>query len=492
MEMTVYDFFDKVYRGDLGEIDMYNYISKTTDNYNVQKLKVLKKDIEYCLFCEREEIEAEITPDNIADALKELQKKYNEIPDYIYKTISIPLEKDKNGKLITEQKKIINTEKLLYPYEFFSIYRLIGLIDKLIELYDIPTNNETTEQNAGKTSTAETTPVTEPPNALKKPFSTQKNIILKDMAFFTEKIEKEKKIENIYLELEMIFPFFIAECGYDEYQEYNDKSITVLYTEYLSRFISEMKQHILKQVSEYTPIKLISFIQSQRMYFDQHLPEKRKQQLYHSHFLVNLADGDESKLEKIYKLIEHEKDELIEAYEKYSEAYFLLHDEMEKIFNTLEQNACKDSASVTVIDYNDSNENNETTQKLIDKVFASKGKPKKEIENVKPVSELKELFEYPEKYPKVMELFVGKYIDKDTHHYIRTRAGHKREIVHLILLLHLKGYYEKQRRPTNKEIQQIAQNTFGVTIKNDTIKHNNEFDPRLFSDIKILSAAYCL
>jgi len=141
MEMTVYEFFDNVWGGELGEIDINNYISKTTDNYDVRKLRLLKKDIEYCFSCAQEEIDAEYTQQDVENALNELQKKYNEIPDYVYITTPVPVvpfNKDNAGKVIFKEKKIINKEQLLYPYEFFNVRRLIGLIDRLIELYDIP------------------------------------------------------------------------------------------------------------------------------------------------------------------------------------------------------------------------------------------------------------------------------------------------------------------------------------------------------------------
>lgn len=141
MEMTVYEFFDNVWGGELGEIDINNYISKITDNYNVRKLRLLKNDIEYCFSCAKDEIDEEYTQQDVENALNELQKKYNEIPDYVYITIPLPVvpfNKDNAGKVIFKEKKIINKEQLLYPYEFFNVRRLIGLIDRLIELYDIP------------------------------------------------------------------------------------------------------------------------------------------------------------------------------------------------------------------------------------------------------------------------------------------------------------------------------------------------------------------
>jgi len=125
----------------------------------------------------------------------------------------------------------------------------------------------------------------------------------------------------------------------------------------------------------------------------------------------------------------------------------------------------------------------ETTPAIKTKVKKVKSEPP---ENLKLI----DLFEDVNKYHRVMETLTGKYIDKDTQLYTKTRTGHKKEIVQLILSLHVKGYYKKNKKPTSQEIELIAQNTLGVTISPATIKHNTEIDKRLFAEI--VPAAYNL
>jgi len=108
---------------------------------------------------------------------------------------------------------------------------------------------------------------------------------------------------------------------------------------------------------------------------------------------------------------------------------------------------------------------------------------KKQQDDPKPLIDLIDLFEDVNRYHRVMAMLAGKYIDKDTHLYIRKHAGHKKEIVQLILCLHVKGYFKNNKRPTQNEIKQIAQKTFGVTIGPDTIKQNTEFRHAAFKDL---------
>jgi hypothetical protein len=92
-----------------------------------------------------------------------------------------------------------------------------------------------------------------------------------------------------------------------------------------------------------------------------------------------------------------------------------------------------------------------------------------------PANKLIDLFDDVNNYERVIKILAGTYIHEGSHLYIIKRVGYKREIVQLILCLHSQGYYKANRRPTNKEIQRIAQNTFGVTISKDTVKQNTVF-----------------
>ncbi|MEI8202422.1 MAG: hypothetical protein WCH34_05385 [Bacteroidota bacterium] len=130
-EINVTDFFNDIREASITEIEIHNTIEKITDNFKVEKLKLLLKDFEFFLFVEKEEKEAEYTWDHIQSILDEYHLKEKEIP---YKYLP-EFKKDENGKtiIIKDSNKIIDTEKLLFPYEFFSCYQFEIKLKKLIK-----------------------------------------------------------------------------------------------------------------------------------------------------------------------------------------------------------------------------------------------------------------------------------------------------------------------------------------------------------------------
>lgn len=118
-ENKVYDFFDSVRSGELGILDIENYIESITDGFNLIKLKLLLKDVEYCLFVGKEEKEAEFSKEDILRAIDELSKQKKDIP-----YITFPDIKNEAGEIISEASKILDLERLLFPYEFYPVYEL--------------------------------------------------------------------------------------------------------------------------------------------------------------------------------------------------------------------------------------------------------------------------------------------------------------------------------------------------------------------------------
>jgi len=139
--MTSYEFFDLVLSGELGELDIQTYIEKTTNNYDLTKLELLLKDIQYCLFCEKEEKISQYSSSEIFEAIDELKGRNKEIP---YKVI--PPFTTKEGKVITDGSKSIDLEKLLYPYYFFGIYQLIAKINFYIKNANLPIKHSDTKK----------------------------------------------------------------------------------------------------------------------------------------------------------------------------------------------------------------------------------------------------------------------------------------------------------------------------------------------------------
>jgi hypothetical protein len=144
-ETNTYDFFDLVLSGEYGNLDIDNYIQKKTDNYNIDKLKLFLYDIEYCLFVEKDELVASFTQKDIKIAKLEFTKNNLEIP-----VTKRNEAKNKEGKVIFKACEFLDLEKLLFPYEFFCIYQLIGKLNKYINDALIITTTQQTETKPGQ------------------------------------------------------------------------------------------------------------------------------------------------------------------------------------------------------------------------------------------------------------------------------------------------------------------------------------------------------
>ncbi len=128
MNPSTFEFFDLVLNGELGELDIDNYIETLTSGFNADKLNLLLKDIEYCLFCAREEKEGEFTKVDIENAIKERKERNLEIPYTL-----VPLIKWESAELDLQDVKCLDLENLLFPYDFFPIYLLIKKVKHIIQ-----------------------------------------------------------------------------------------------------------------------------------------------------------------------------------------------------------------------------------------------------------------------------------------------------------------------------------------------------------------------
>lgn len=153
-EPTVQDFFEKVKEGNLTQLEIYNQVQKFTDNFDLTKLEILFQDFEFFLFVEKEERLGEFSKEEITKALSELEKKKKPIP-FIeipkLPTIGIKHKKDKTDK-------IIDVEKLLYPYDFFTCYQFSKFLTSEIknrrakETIPTPKTNQKPTNNSVKTA----------------------------------------------------------------------------------------------------------------------------------------------------------------------------------------------------------------------------------------------------------------------------------------------------------------------------------------------------
>lgn len=138
--LNCYEICDYVRENDIGETDMLKIIKKYTENYDIDLLKRLHHDIGFYLFQEKEEYETNFTPEDFFNAIDEREKNGQKIP-YIYPT---PYEKltekgkahrDKMKAQGHEPKPYVDMEALLFPYEFYDVYRFKKLVvEKIKEL----------------------------------------------------------------------------------------------------------------------------------------------------------------------------------------------------------------------------------------------------------------------------------------------------------------------------------------------------------------------
>ena len=111
----MYDFFDEVIEGEISDIEIYNYIEKTTNNFDEVKTKLILKDLDFYLMASKMELENDY---NLNDLVGK-EKKYKSIKE-------VPFTYGKNlttGEL-DKTIKHYDYEKLFYPHHFFNLYRL--------------------------------------------------------------------------------------------------------------------------------------------------------------------------------------------------------------------------------------------------------------------------------------------------------------------------------------------------------------------------------
>ncbi|WP_146105013.1 hypothetical protein [Nonlabens tegetincola] len=142
----LYNILDDVRRKDHSYLELYSIIKKETELDPVA-LQYLYKDIEIYAFSEKEMHEATFFPDEVDAALKKLRDKGKSTEDLIkegYLKESLLIDKDEQ-----KQKKptyIIDYEKLLFPFEFYSIYDMLRIIKKELDKHQGTTNSDATSK----------------------------------------------------------------------------------------------------------------------------------------------------------------------------------------------------------------------------------------------------------------------------------------------------------------------------------------------------------
>ncbi len=132
----LYNILDEVRRKDHTKLELYTIIKKETELDPIA-LQYLYKDIEIYAFSEKDDYECNYSFEQVEEALESLRKRGHSEEDlirlgYIKKIPSLGVLGDKKGELIT----YIDKEKLLFPFEFYSIYEMQGIIKSELAKHD--------------------------------------------------------------------------------------------------------------------------------------------------------------------------------------------------------------------------------------------------------------------------------------------------------------------------------------------------------------------
>ncbi len=125
--INVQEFFERITDGNITQIEIVNTVEKLTDNFHVGKLKVLEDDFGLHFMMARDEYESQFTEQDIVEAIDELQKAGKPIP-----YIKFPELKTKKG-IEKLPENVVDKEKLLYPYDFFTAYQFRNFLKAQIK-----------------------------------------------------------------------------------------------------------------------------------------------------------------------------------------------------------------------------------------------------------------------------------------------------------------------------------------------------------------------
>lgn len=137
-ETDLYTELDKL-RISGTETDIVTITKRFSNNYDIDLLESLLKDIDLYLFIERDIKESEFTNTDVDFAISELSKNGLQTPYKKRKSFDELTERQRQNrermelKNITLPKQTIDLEKLLFPFEFYCIYQLKNKIEIAIK-----------------------------------------------------------------------------------------------------------------------------------------------------------------------------------------------------------------------------------------------------------------------------------------------------------------------------------------------------------------------
>lgn len=141
-ENEIYKLLDDVRAKEYTGLQLFKILKEQT-NLDHSALKHFKNDVEIYLFSEKDAYEANFSWEQKEEALKEKRDQGNTTEDlvrlgYLRETIKLPNQRKEGDK----PSYYINTESLLFPWEFYSIYELMRIINSEIAKHEKQPTNE--------------------------------------------------------------------------------------------------------------------------------------------------------------------------------------------------------------------------------------------------------------------------------------------------------------------------------------------------------------
>jgi hypothetical protein len=144
----IYKLLDDVRAKDHTELQLFNIIKEQT-NLEPTSLKYFFKDIELYVSIEKDDYASNFSDTEVDQAIQRLKENGNSEDDlirlgYITKHKSLGILNQKEGEIFT----YINRERLLFPFEFYTIYQMQGIIKSELAKHETqPIDTESSATN---------------------------------------------------------------------------------------------------------------------------------------------------------------------------------------------------------------------------------------------------------------------------------------------------------------------------------------------------------
>jgi hypothetical protein len=141
------DFFEKVYQGNVADIDVLNYIFIITE-HDCYRLRLLQRDLEFFIFLQIDLLESAITPNDWQKQIEKYHKRGEAIPIITdINHIAVALNKKNKNNVLNENTTYYDTEKVFYTHDLFTIRKLENYINSLIAKHTIIQDTTSKHEN---------------------------------------------------------------------------------------------------------------------------------------------------------------------------------------------------------------------------------------------------------------------------------------------------------------------------------------------------------